>query len=569
MSLLSPWLLAGFAALVPLLALHLRRRRRRREVASLRLWRELPAAAPTRRRAAIVPSLPLLLQALVIVLLVLALARPEGDGGTPSAGAPPRVVVVDPALTSAGRLPAARAALAASLATASPHTPVTVVLATGRPRLLSAERSPAEAVAALEDLADETRLGSDPRLGLALAAGQLHRDGGQIVLLHAPETALPRVATEGVAFAAEQVGDGGGPRLTPPVARCLPPSTAEVPPSCTVLAAVVNRAPQTREVRLTVTGAGDEPLTRTLSLSPGERSEVTFPAVAGSDVTVTVSSEGTAAAQAVVTVPDPTGRFAVTLVSDRAATAPLPQALAAVPGVRLERVAPGAYDAEEAGASDLLVLDRWLPDGGLPAAQALLLVAPPRLPGGEIGAALADAQLSGRADDALLAGIDLDALVISSGAARATELPDALRALAWSPEGPLFAAGSSPGPTALLTFDPQRSTLPQLPAFPALLSNIVTWARTAERERQSSAAGSGPGGASAQPRAAGSAQTAAGDADLAQSTAVAPITLRASDGGGPLPGPPREWWPWLAAAALVLLLVEWTHPRWRRRGAAR
>ncbi|MDO8184889.1 hypothetical protein Q7L71_04820, partial [Conexibacter sp. CPCC 205706] len=47
--------------------------------------------------------------------------------------------------------------------------------------------------------------------------------------------------------------------------------------------------------------------------------------------------------------------------------------------------------------------------------------------------------------------------------------------------------------------------------------------------------------------------------------AARPLTIRASDGGGPLPAPPHAWWPWLVAAGLLLLLAEWSYPRWSRR----
>ncbi len=145
----------------------------------------------------------------------------------------------------------------------------------------------------------------------------------------------------------------------------------------------------------------------------------------------------------------------------------------------MQLVAPDDYDGGEAA---LTVFDRWLPDGALPEARALLLVAPPRLPGGTVGAGLADPVLSGLdADDPLLAGVDLDGLAIAAGAARRTTLPPQLRAIAWAPGGPLLATGARPARTTLLTFDPAASTLPQLPAFPALLANIVTAARPARR----------------------------------------------------------------------------------------
>lgn len=557
MSLLTPWFLAGLLALAPLLALHLRRRRRRQEVASLLLWHELASAVPSRRRAALVPSLLLLLQVLIVVLLVLALARPARDGAAAGAGLAPHVYVLDGSRAmnatdvAPDRLTAARRDLDRRLARLPAATPVTVVAAGAVPRLVVAGASPDAARAALADLR-VTAPRADLRAGLALAAGQLHRTGGTITLVHAIENVAPRVEGEGVAYTAVTIGTRADAQvLEQPVARCTPAAT----PTCTVFAAVRNDADAAARARLVVERDGATLASRALALTAGERAEVAFPAEAGARLTVRLERSGggspaggaTASApirtgeSATVTVPDPTAPTTVTLVSDRPADAPLARALAATPGVTLRLIAPRDYAAADASAPDLLVLDRWLPDGELPAARSLLLVAPPELPGGGVGAPLTDPTLSGTATAApLLAGVDLDALAIDAGAARRTTLPTALHALAWAPSGPLLAAGAIPGERperiALLTFDPQASTLPQLPAFPILLANVVAW----------SAGGAPP------------------QADL-DSQAALPVALRASDGGGVLPGPPREWWPWLVGVGLVLLLAEWSYPRWAGR----
>ncbi|MDW5598871.1 VWA domain-containing protein [Conexibacter stalactiti] len=577
MSLLAPWFLAGLLVLAPLLTLHLRRRRRRQEVASLLLWRELASAAPGRRRTALVPSLLLLLQVLIVVLLVLALARPARDGAEAGAGLAPQVYVLDDSRTmratdvAPDRLTAVRRDLERRLARLPAATPVTVVAAGAVPRLLVAGASPDAASDALADLR-ATAPNADLRAGLTLAGGQLHRAGGTVTLVHAIENSAPRVERDGVAYAAVTVGTRADDQvLEQPIARCAPVATPApaagatrpagppsagspaAPPTCTVFAAVRNDGDASLGERLVVERDGTATASRALTLAPGERVEVAFPAPAGARLTIRLdSSTGTAADSATVTVPAPASPTAVTLVSDRPADAPLARALAATPGVTLRLIPPQDYTAADASTPDLLVLDRWLPDGELPAARSLLLVAPPRLPGGRVGAALADPTLSGTAAATLLlAGVDLDALAIDAGAARRTTLPTALRALAWAPGGPLLAAGTIPGERperiALLTFDPQASTLPQLPAFPILLANVVAWAS----------------GGAADLAAAG-----AGDATSAAATdasAADPVILRASDGGGTLPGPPREWWPWLVAAGLLLLLAEWSYPRWPRR----
>jgi hypothetical protein len=574
LTLLTPWLLAGLLALAPLLALHLRRRRRRQEVASLLLWQELPAAAPGRRRATLVPSLLLLLQALIVVLLVLALARPASERAAEEVGAAPQVLVLDGSRAMAAtdvapdRLATARRLLDQRLDRLDGDTPVSVVLAGASPRLLAERVTPEEAREALAGVR-ATAPRADLRAGLALAAGQLHRAGGTVTLVHAVDDPAPRVSTDGVTFAAEAIGsrDAADVRLEQPVARCTPApeaatasgtaasgatTPAEVAaPACTVFAAVRNDGSSATSARLVVEQDGAATASRTLALARGERVEVTFPAEAGARLTVRLDgADGSSGAgsggsdrdgaAATVVVPRPDAPATVTLVSDRPATAPLARALAATPGVALRSIAPDAYEGGDADAADLLVLDRWLPDGGLPSASALLLVAPPRLPGGALGAPLADPALSGTvAADPLLDGVDLAGVALDAGAVRRATLPEELRALAWAPGGPLLAAAALPGERpqriALLTFDPQRSTLPQLPAFPILLGNIVAWAR-------------------------------GGVGSLAASDATTPILLRAGDGGGIVPGPPREWWPWLVVVGFLLLLAEWSYPRWSHGG---
>lgn len=649
MSLLAPWWLLGLAALVPLLLLHLRRRRRRVEVDSLLLWREQSGALPPRRRARLVPSLLLLLQGLVVVLLVLALARPSSGGGTPAAGAAPALFVLDdsPAMAATDvapdRLTAARRQLDARLARLPAATPVTIVLAGSSPRLLVTAASPATARDAVADVRPAAPIAggkdaagtgapaagtADLRAGIALAAGQLHRPGGTITLLHARGTTPPPVESDGVAYAAVAIGTVAldDVALTDASARCAPPAPAAPPrspsstpagdpatPSCTVFAAVRNDGRRTVRERLVVERAGDEIASRALTVAAGERVELAFAARAGDRLILRLATPDALAADdtATVVVPRPgalgdraasssgAGSGArpttVALVSDRPATSPLARALAATPGVALRPIAPGAYDADAVARADLAVFDRWLPDGDLPAAPALLLVAPPRLPGGNVRGALAEPVVSGLAeDDPLLAGVDLDGLAIAAGAARRTALPGGLRALAWAPAGPLLVSGLIPGarptPTTVLTFDIAGSTLPQLPAFPALLANVVAAARaagSAADNANATATGAAATGAPATGAAATGAAatgapatgaaatgatrpTASLDAGVRDAGARAhPLTIRAGDGGGPLPAPPRRWWPWLIALGLLTLLAEWSYPRWSGRREVR
>jgi hypothetical protein len=114
-------------------------------------------------------------------------------------------------------------------------------------------------------------------------------------------------------------------------------------------------------------------------------------------------------------------------------------------------------------------------------------------------------------------------------------LPASLHAAAWTADAPLVATGRDgdpPGtPTALLALDPERSDLPQLPAFPLLMSNFVAWSHGATQP-------------------------------VLPATAT-PRTLTLRPAGTPTASPAhREWWPWLIAAALLVLLAEAAAARW-------
>jgi Ca-activated chloride channel family protein len=545
LTLLAPWFLAGLAALAPLVALHLRRRRREQEVASLLLFRELPTrAAARRRRARLVLPLLLLLQALFLVLLVVALARPGAGGGSSpgGAGAAPAVFVLDGSTRMAmtdvppSRLAAARTIVDRRLGALPADTPVSVVLATATPRLLATAVSPSAARSALARARADSPTADVPA-ALALAAGELHRPGGTITLVRAQGELAPRVRTSAVTYRAVTIGkpaDNQG--LTTPVARCANAAAGAV--TCSVLTTVRNEASVAVRERLLVQRDGRTTASQLLTLAAGARADVVLAAPPGARLTLALTRPDALGAddRATVRVPGPGAPVAVALVSSRPGTAPLARALRAVPGVTLRRIAPGDYAQADARSAGLLVLDRWLPEGDLPPAPALLLVAPPRVPEGAVGAELSDPSPSGeQAASPLLTGVDLSGLAVDTGAARRITLPPALPALLWSRQGPLLAAGT---PTrghrvALLALDPQRSNLPQLPAFPVLIANLVAWSHDAATSESTVAA--------AAPRAP-------------------TVTLRATAGGAAEPGHRDDWWPYLAAAALLVLLAEWAYP---------
>lgn len=159
MSFLSPASLAWLGLLVPLVLLYvLKRRRQARVVGSTLLWelaqRDMRAERPWQR---LVPHLSLLLQALVLILGAIALARPTG-GTTVPAGA--RVtVVVDTSASMAAReetgtrMDAAREALRTIARELPPGGELSIVEAASEPNVvLSATADPVRLEAAIAGL---------------------------------------------------------------------------------------------------------------------------------------------------------------------------------------------------------------------------------------------------------------------------------------------------------------------------------------------------------------------------------------------------------------------------------
>jgi hypothetical protein len=177
----------------------------------------------------------------------------------------------------------------------------------------------------------------------------------------------------------------------------------------------------------------------------------------------------------------PPTRADVTIVGTGPATQALTRAFSAMPALAVRALRPERYQvAGRPGDAGLLVLDHWLPPGGIPAsASAVLLVDPPALDGAQPAGTLRDPVLSGEDDTSpLLDGVDLTSLSAPASATARITGPAWLAPVAWTPSGPLLAAGTGPGMRrlAVLAVDPARTSLPQMPAFPILLRNILGWA---------------------------------------------------------------------------------------------
>ena len=601
MTLLSAWALAGLLLTVPLVLLHLRRRQPpSREVSSLLPWRELATDAPSPSWRLGRPVLPLLLllQLLALVLLVLSLARPASGLGTPRSG---RIYVVDGSFwmqhreARGERMALARQQLNASLRALPGDTHIQLVLAGPTPSLLYS--GPADGAGSAIARLRAGAGAADLSAALRLAGGLRRAPAEPIALLGAPEDPVPAVRARAGTFRAQAIGAPFAYQgLSDPVARCELPGT----PPCEAFARVDNETATAQNDRVVVLENGRPLSYQPIKVPAGHSAAVAFHTPPGRALALRLEGADAFAPVAAAYVAVPAVRHVtVTLVGNPAYALPLAQALKADPEVELHLLRPSAYSENDARRSQLLVLDRWLPPGGLPPAAALLLVAPPRLPGGKVTGTLADSRLSGSdPTSVLLADVDLTSLTIYARAAQRLILPDWMQAAAWSPEGPLLASGSRDGQqVAVLAVDPSGSNLPQLASFPLLMSDLVAWSQ--EFVPDQGAAGEAahveqPPGTTATTvttTAGGSAARGLTNSVLevaqpgiytltqrgvwgerSQAIAVnAPSAAQltppppSSSPARHRPAPPRTpLWPWVLGAALLVLILEWTYATQRR-----
>jgi len=603
LTLLSGAALAALVLTIPLVALHLRRRKPpRRAVGSLLAWRDLPAAGGGGARRIGRPPLPLLLllQLLALIVLVVALARPVSNE---SATTSSHVYVVDQSMWmgaeqgGTARIDAARAVLRERIGELPGDEAVRIVGAGTTPTVLF-EGDAADAGTALGRL--EAGPGAaNLAAALRLAAGLRAGNDDQIALLRAPEEAAPKVRGGGSSYEDLEVGESvEDASLSGASAHCDRLGEEE----CEVFVHVADTrgAEQTLPVKVVISG---EPVhTVPVEVPAGEGAPLVFTAPPGSTVRMSLpGGDGLAANDsAFVSVPKPGGEN-ITLVGNRVRALPLARALASVPGVKLRLRTPQTYEPTDPGTSDLLVLDDFVPKGGLPKAPALLLVNPPSFPAGRFLGKMKDSRMSGTEPASpLLEGADISSLTIGAGAARRLALPATMTAAAWSSEGPLIASGTQAGSrVAVMAFEPSESNLPQLAAFPALIDNIVAWSQ--RLAPQSVAAGSpfaltepaGTTGASLAPAAGGTPRnlkvTAGGEIPVAIAApgnyvvalkgpwGTRELALAVNPGAAPAPGAPvdlgapappahaghTDLWPWLLAAALLLLILEALYAWWR------
>ena len=538
MTFLLPLALAALLIAPLIYLIHfLRGSRRQVRMPAVFLWADLTPMPSGRQRRRWPPlSLLLLLQLVAASLAALALARPATFGD------PARHValVLDASGSmqatdvSPSRFAAARGKAFERLGGLSPRDRVSVVLAGASPSLL-ASGTPDQVRGALAT----AQVGSGTssiREALALAATQVAATPDRqprIVVL--TDGALPPLAPVGALQApVEFVGVGGGAEnqaVTGLQVRLDPSGRGQ-----TAFVEVSNTADHGVRAPLRLLADGSVLDERQVDVAARGRTRVAIPLpVDAQRIGVRLLGQDSLAADDTAETTTPGGLPRDVVLITRAPTpggtaeTPLRRALEALPFVRVK---PAAQGSQTPG--DLVVVDGPIP-AQLPNAP-LLLVNP----------STSDPRLNGRGDHAgarpgvshpLLDGVDVGAL---RGLEATLPGPPAWANVVLSnPSGPLVVEGRLEGRRAVaFTFDPVASGMDKSLSFPLLISDASAYLLSQTAASTPQAEPFDPSESDIRPR-------------------LLPTVTDAEPGRAAGSNVPIDRWPWLVAAVVVLLGVEW------------
>lgn len=488
MSLLQPLGLLGLALLPLIVLLHLlRERSRRARVSSLDLWRWLEKEVRGPRLRRIPLSLILLLHLLAALLLTAAVTQPQLAINVPFGQAARLILVVD-TTTSMGaaatgltlgdgsRLAQAQAHAAALLAGLGATD--SAVLITAGPRAQQIEDTalagtPAQGLASVRGAVAALRAagaGNDWAGALALAAAAtLPGHANRIVILTDGAFAFPAHLEALAVPASVEWRLVGGPLSNQAVV------TLAARPSASGAVQVFARLANFSDVTAnkTITLLSDSQVRDEFQLLL-DASQVTGqawtmpPGAASVEVRLSGGDALPADDQAALGV---AGALPIDVLLVADAPAVVQRALAALPNVRLQTVAPAAYDAFD--RHELTVFYQWLPEAW--PRGAVLVIEPPSgaalLP--VLGRTQVGALLPAGAD-ALLADVDLgplrfgDALGIDPGDTWTPVLTDV------NGLGLIWRGAAAGSRLVAFTFNLEASNLPRRAAFPILIANAVS-----------------------------------------------------------------------------------------------
>jgi hypothetical protein len=534
MSLLAPIALAALAVPLVIYVIHwLFGARRRLRVPALFLWADLPRVQMGRSKRQLPPfSLLLLLQLLAASLAVAALARPSVPAQPPKhvamildASASMQATDVAPS-----RFEAARQALRQRLDGLGPSDQVSLIragkqaslLASGRPQTV--EQSLQQAQPGLSAPAI--------REALALASTRLSQtpDRQGQILLFTDAAWSPPGSVGPLSAPVEVVPTGGGANnqaLTALVVRMDPTGRGQ-----TAFVEIANESDRPATVPLQLS-ADNAPLDqRQVAIAARSRAQLSIPLPSDAHhITARLLSHDALSLDDQLETLAPGGPARDVDLLGRVSDG-LRRAVESVPSLHVRT-------ADSAQPADLTVLAGVLP-GQLPGGP-LLLVDPPSNSARLLGVGLGSGARVESADP-LLQGLDLVALQTATPSI--SGVPGWAHVVLGSQQGPLLMDGKLEGhPVVSLTFDPAVTGLEKSLAFPLLISNATSYllaqAEAANAPVSNETLDRGESDIRPRPLPNFQFQTAASSQPAALASGWS------------------ETWPWLAAAALALLGLEW------------
>jgi Ca-activated chloride channel homolog len=470
----------------------------------------------------------------VALVAALALARPAVLGG----GGQRLVVVLDTSASMATRdvqptrFAAAQQQVGQVLSTAAPDARVSLVTSGARPRVVVEDGSPANVLDALDAIQvepDAGDLGGALRVAAGLAAPEA-ANGSQVVAVTdgAFDLTLPQQAVP-VSF--RLVGGGGQNMAVSEVSLRRPIDRADY---LAGFARVVNFGADARQTSITIV-ADARPVDRAPLQVPAQgHAEAAFkvPSDAQTVSVVLADRDPLPADSRVDVLGYAHWSRRATIVSD--APTAWEHVLSVVPDLTTRSIKPQDFAlTTDVGPDEIVLFDNVVP-AQLPRSGVILVNPPDSSPLLARVDTLARARRVDHFDvgDPLLRGLDIAPLSVQQ--LERAAIPSWAASSVDAQDTPLILHGLlGDQRTVIFTFDPSKSNLPHLAAFPLLMTNAIDWL-TPGREDV--------------PRAG------LGDKTNIQPRALADIP--ASSAAAPLPSM-SELWPWLVGAAGLFFAAEW------------
>jgi Ca-activated chloride channel family protein len=482
-SFLAPIALALSALAIPIIIFYmLKLRRREVTVSSTLLWqmalRDRQANAPWQRLRR---NLLLLLQLLILAALILALARPARS--VPALASGSSVIILDASASmnatdvSPTRFDAARRAAQDTIDALPVNAPVTIIIAGQQPQVIASAETDRNEIKRALDAARPTNGAANWNAALALAAGALSRQADQPTTIIISDGGLPQNLPP-LPGEVRYLPIGQANNNVSIAALSLRPTKD----GAELFAGVTNHGDADRPVIFSLY-RGDTLLSaQALDLKAGETQPVILsdlprePAIYQAKLSrpnqVAQPFDALSLDDAAFAVNNPAGSRRVLLVSQ--GNVFLEQLLAAVPDVQAFRAIPqkdGSLTMPQ-DEFDLYIFDSLVPDE-LPF-KPTLFINPPQNPVLRVSGVFSDTTNARVIDSPVTRAVNWNDVHVRE--AKQIDPPQWARTLVESDGGPLVLVGDTGvRRVGAITFDLHDSDLPLQVTFPILLVNLINY----------------------------------------------------------------------------------------------